>query len=130
MVQQSAAVEKRDPTPQARAMRPIDLVHLARQCLGDENLEYEILRLFDTTISTYFGRLERAEDDAGRALNLHSIKGAASGVGAWTIVELAKAAETELQAGGPIAPERIADLGLAVEEVRVSIARMLADAPA
>jgi HPt (histidine-containing phosphotransfer) domain-containing protein len=129
MAQQSAAVENLDPTPKARAMGPIDRVHLAQQCLGDENLEYEILRLFDTTIDTYFGRLERAEGAAELAQTLHAIKGAASGVGAWTIADLAKAAETELQAGSQIAPECIADLGLAVEEVRVFIARMLADAP-
>lgn len=129
MAQQSAAVEKLGPASHARPMRPIDLVHLAKQCLGDENLEYEILRLFDTTIGTYFDRLERAEGDAELALILHSMRSAATGVGAWTIADLAKAAEAELQAGQPIVPERIADLGLAVEEVRVSITRMLADAP-
>lgn len=111
-------------------MRPIDLVHLAKQCLGDEGLEHEVLRLFDTTISTYFSRLVLATSDADLALNLHSIKGASAGVGAWTIADLAKAAETELQAGRPITPERIADLGIAVEEVRNFIARVLSDDPA
>lgn len=129
MAQRSAVVENIDLAPHARAMRPIDLVHLAKQCLGDENLEYEILRLFDTTISTYFARLELASDADAVALNLHSIKGAASGVGAWTIAELAKAAEADLQAGHGLSPERIADLGVAVEEVRACVARILVDAP-
>ena len=78
MAQRSAAVQKLDRVAHTRAMRPIDLVHLAKQCLGDENLEYEILRLFDTTVKTYFGRLEQAATYDDLAINLHSIKGAAS----------------------------------------------------
>ncbi len=49
-----------------RPSRPIDLVHLAKQCLGDENLELEILRLFDTTLVTYMGRLRRHGDGRSR----------------------------------------------------------------
>jgi len=130
MAQRSAAVEKLDQGVRVRAARPIDLVHLAKQCLGDEHLEYEILRLFDTTVKTYFGRLELADSYDDLAINLHSIKGAASGVGAWTIADLAKAAEVEMQAGRPLAPERIADLGMAIEEVRGFIAEMLSNEPA
>lgn len=122
---QSASAKQSSQDYHPRAMRPIDLVHLAKQCLGDENLELEILRLFDTTVSTYFGRLQIAASFDDLALNLHSIKGAASGVGAFTIADLAKAAETEMQAGRPLTPERIADIGMAVEEVRSFIARML-----
>jgi len=130
MAQRSAAVEKLDQGVRVRAARPIDLVHLAKQCLGDEHLEYEILRLFDTTVKTYFGRLELADSYDDLAINLHSIKGAASGVGAWAIADLAKAAEVEMQAGRPLAPERIADLGMAIEEVRGFIAEMLSNEPA
>lgn len=130
MAQRAAAVEQRDQEAHVREMRPIDLVHLAKQCLGDENLEYEILRLFDTTVKTYFGRLELAASYDDLALNLHSIKGAASGVGAWTIADLAKSAEIEMQAGRPLTAERIADLGMAIEEVRAFIARMLSNEPA
>jgi len=130
MAQRSSAAENRDQVPHLRPMRPIDLVHLAKQCLGDENLEYEILRLFDTTVKTYFGRLALAANYDDLALNLHSIKGAASGVGAWTIADLAKAAEVEMHAGRPLTPERIADLGIAIEEVRTFISRMLSREPA
>lgn len=111
-------------------MRPIDLVHLAKQCLGDEHLEYEILRLFDTTMQTYFNRLVLSMGTAELTMNLHSIKGAASGVGAWTIAELAKTAEADMQAGRDVSPELIADLGLAVEEVHTFIERMLSNEPA
>lgn len=121
----SSAAEQIVDIAHKRAMRPIDLVHLAKQCLGDEHLEQEILRLFDTTVTTYFARLERASSYDDLAMNLHSIKGAAGGVGAFTIADLAKAAEVEMQAGRPLSVERIADLGMAVEEARSFIARML-----
>ena len=127
---QSAAHEKIVELPYRRAMRPIDLVHLAKQCLGDEHLEYEILRLFDATVKTYFARLEQATSFDDLIMSLHSIKGAASGVGAFTVSDLAKACETELQAARPLQPERIADLGMAIEEVRTFIARMLSNEPA
>ena len=130
MAQRSAAVEKVVPFPIERPARPIDLVHLAKQCLGDEQLEYEILRLFDTTIKSYFSRLKLASSADELTFNLHAIKGASAGVGAWTIADLAKAAERELQAGRPLAPERIDDLGMAVEEVHGFIERMLSKAPA
>lgn len=125
-----ATAEKVVHLPYRRAMRPIDLVHLTKQCLGDEGLEQEILRLFDTTVKTYFERLAGATTNADVAINLHSLKSAATGVGAWTIVELAQAAEAELQSGRPVTAERIEDLGMAVEEVGIFVARVLSDEPA
>ncbi|MDB5613105.1 MAG: Hpt protein [Devosia sp.] len=127
MASSAVTAKQAEPTQYVRSSRPIDLVHLAKQCLGDENLELEILRLFDTTVQTYFGRLQLAANYDDLALNLHSIKGAASGVGAWTIADLAKACEVEMQAGRPLTSERIADLGIAVEEVRSFITRMLSN---
>ena len=73
---QRAIVEHALPEDQRRPMRPVDLVHLAKQCLGGENLELEILRLFDTTLATYFERLKLAASFDDLAINLHSIKGA------------------------------------------------------
>ncbi|SMQ66855.1 HPt (histidine-containing phosphotransfer) domain-containing protein [Devosia lucknowensis] len=124
---QRAIVEHAPAENAKRPMRPVDLVHLAKQCLGDENLELEILRLFDTTLSTYFGRLKLSTSFDDLAINLHSIKGAAAGVGAWGVSDLATALEKDLKAGRPLAPERVGDLGMAVEEVRDFIARMLAN---
>ncbi|MBJ3783877.1 Hpt domain-containing protein [Devosia sediminis] len=123
---QRAFIEYASQESAKRPMRPVDLVHLAKQCLGDENLELEILRLFETTLTTYFGRLKLATGFDDLAINLHSIKGAAAGVGAWGIADLAAALEKDLKAGRPLAPERIEDLGMEVEEVRDFIARMLA----
>ena len=124
---QKAFVEHLVPAQAPRPMRPVDLVHLAKQCLGDEGLEFEVLRLFDTTLVTYLERLRLAATFDELAINLHSIKGAASGVGAWNIADLAKAMETELRDARPITPERMADMDMAIEEVRTFIARMLAN---
>ncbi len=109
-----------------RTMRPVDLVHLAKQCLGDEALELEVLRLFDTTIRDYYARLQLAANFDDLALVLHSIKGAAGGIGAWAIADLAKAMEHEIRSGRPLTQERIDDLGLVVEDVRNFIGRMVA----
>ena len=46
------------------------------------------------------------------------------------VMELAEALQAELKAGRPLAPERINDLGMAVEEVRGFIARFVAEAEA
>ena len=104
MAHNAAFIDEAGPDPQRRPARPIDLVHLARQCLGDAGLEQEILRLFDTTVKTYFERLQLSTTFDDLAMNLHSLKGAASGVGAWAIADLAAAAETEIQAGRPLNP--------------------------
>lgn len=110
-----------------RTLRPVDLVHLAKQCLGDEALEREVLRLFDTTLRDYYARLKMAASFDDLTLVLHSIKGAAGGVGAWAVADLAKAMEQEIRSGRPLTTERIDDLGLVVEDVRNFIARMVAN---
>jgi len=128
MAQRSMAVEPQVQLSQPSRQRPIDRVHLARQCLGDAHLEEEILRLFDTTLASYFGRLQLAESFDDLAANLHAIKGASAGVGAVSVAELAQGMEAELRAGRPLKAEHIHDLGMAVEEVRGFIARFLAEA--
>lgn len=110
-----------------RTMRPVDLVHLAKQCLGDEALELEVLRLFDATLRDYYGRLKVAASFDDLILLLHSIKGAAGGVGAWAVADLAKSMEHEIRSGRPLTTERIDDLGLVVEDVRDFIGRMVAN---
>lgn len=107
--------------------RPIDLVHLAKQSLGDPGLEEEILRMFDQIAGTYMGRVREDAQVGDVSFNLHALKGAASGVGATSVVALAQAAEAELTPEGHLGAERVADLGHAVEEVRSFIADLLGD---
>jgi HPt (histidine-containing phosphotransfer) domain-containing protein len=129
MAQTSAVVEKQEQSVHPRASRPIDLAHLAKQCFGDEFLEREILRLYDQSIGTYMSRLQLASSFDDIAMTLHTIKGASNGVGAWGIGELAQTCEADLRLGRPLSPERIADIGLAVEEVRGFIANVLSVEP-
>ena len=129
MAQNAVSAENPGSDLARRPARPIDLVHLARQCLGDAGLEQEILRLFDTTAKAYFARLQASTTFDDLALNLHSLKGAASGVGAWSIADLARAAETDLKASHPLSPEQIADIGVAVEEVSAFVTEMLSNEP-
>jgi HPt (histidine-containing phosphotransfer) domain-containing protein len=101
---------------------------LAKQTLGDPGLELEVLRMFDETARVYFGRLERSTSVEELLRHLHTLKGAAAGIGAVTIAELAAATESELRGGAPVNPERIDDLEMAVEECSAWIEARLAEA--
>ena len=110
-----------------RTSRPIDLVHLARQTLGDKGLECEVLRMFETQVNLYFERLRAASDPHEITLGLHTLKGAARGVGAVTLAEQAAAAEAEYAETGALEEETLADLGMAVAEVSGYIGTILED---
>jgi HPt (histidine-containing phosphotransfer) domain-containing protein len=110
--------------------RPIDMEHLSRQTMGDPGLQQEVLRLFDEMTHVYYERLEISTTVDELLRNLHTLKGAAAGVGAFGLAELARVAEAELRAGGPVNPERIDDLALAVQEVSAFIGDRLDEAKA
>lgn len=93
--------------------------------MSDHGLECEVLRMFDTMSQVYFGRLEASSNIDDLLRNLHTLKGAAAGIGATRIAELARTAETDLRAGMPVNPERIDDIEMAVEECRVFIRELL-----
>lgn len=66
--------------------RPIDLDHLARQSMGDRELEREVLDLFihqAVAARDHYGDANRAE----RLRLAHALKGAARGVGAFGIAD-------------------------------------------
>ena len=109
------------------ASRPIDLVHLSRQSLGDPGLESEILHMFDQMVQTYMSRIRGSIDTSVVLFNLHSIKGAAAGVGATNVALLARAAEKEIQTNGVLCHESLADLRMGVEEVHHFIAELLGE---
>jgi HPt (histidine-containing phosphotransfer) domain-containing protein len=112
-----------------RPRRPLDMVHLAKQTLGDWGIEVEVLRIFDQMSRVYFSRLETSRTLLDLTMHLHSLKGASAGVGAWGLHDLAKLAEDELRSGLPVNPERIDDIGMAVEEVSAFIGDLLKDEP-
>lgn len=82
--------------------RPIDLVHLAKQTLGDRSLEQEVLRLFLTQMDTYIERVESATTHEQRFTAAHTIKGSARNIGAWDVADVAahleSAAEDQIPA--------------------------------
>jgi HPt (histidine-containing phosphotransfer) domain-containing protein len=106
---------------------PIDLDFLRRQTLGDSGLEQEVLRLFDEMSQAYFERIETSTNVADLLASLHTLKGAAAGVGARALAELARVAETELREGAQVNPERIEDLHMAVQEVSAFITDRIGD---
>ena len=70
------------------SIRPLDLVHLARQTGGDRALESEILQLFRQQIGLCAGQL-RMTSGRERKLIAHTIKGSARAVGAFGLSRIA-----------------------------------------
>ncbi|HVW93605.1 MAG TPA: hypothetical protein VHB74_13505 [Devosia sp.] len=109
------------------ALRPIDRMHLARQALGDPGIELEILRMFESLISSHFADLRETGSTSERLHHLHTLKAASVGVGAWSLAEHAYIIESEIRAGEPFSSERVDDLAFCVEEVRGFIAGLVGE---
>lgn len=73
--------------------RPIDLVHLARQTLGDRSLEQEILALYFKQSQTLLASIETTACVRQRADFAHTLKGSSRAVGAWHVANAAEALE-------------------------------------
>ncbi|HWF65341.1 MAG TPA: Hpt domain-containing protein [Rhizomicrobium sp.] len=107
----------------------IDLEHLARYTGGERALNEEVLRLFDGQITAMVAELRAllASRDAKRWREVaHSIKGAARGVGAFSMGDLAAAAEPINPADAPAAKGVIAKLEREAQTVRSFIEAYLA----
>ena len=123
----NSASKTRDRVRARTAVRrgPLDMIHLAKQTLGDKGLEEEVLRLFDDASRTYFARIETSTNVEELVGHLHTLSAAAAGVGARAIAELARTTEEELREGKPVDPERFEDLHMAVVECSQWIERVL-----
>jgi HPt (histidine-containing phosphotransfer) domain-containing protein len=78
------------------AAAAVDLDHLARYTGGDVALNAEILRLFDSQASELVARLQailEARDAKSWKEAIHTLKGAARGIGAFSLGDAAAAAE-------------------------------------
>jgi HPt (histidine-containing phosphotransfer) domain-containing protein len=106
----------------------IDLVRLARQCLGDQDLERELLVMFERQAARVIGRLTSAasEDFKLRADLAHTLKGSALAVGAQRVADAAARIETlcEERAGASTVAAALASLAGAVSEAREAIVRL------
>ena len=107
---------------------PLDLVHLARQCLGDHELEAELLGLFRLQAPALTAQLSSLPplSLALKAKIAHTLRGSALAVGAgrvasaaWRIEELAAAGDQ-----GPAEARAIAALRSAVAEALMEIDRI------
>ena len=92
--------------------RPIDLVHLARQTLGDRSLEQEILALYLKQSQTLLNSIEASLDARQRADFAHTLKGSSRAVGAWQVASAAEAIE--------VSP-RVSDAEKAIAALRTSV---------
>lgn len=101
----------------------IDRAHLARMTFGERSLEREVLQLFDRQAATLLARMRSGEAVAALA---HTLKGSASGIGAWGVVRAAAAVERT--ATGSPAERGLAfdELAAAVDESHAAIAELLA----
>lgn len=73
--------------------RPIDLVHLARQTMGNKDLETEVLQIFSRQARGCLGELSTG-DATIIASVAHRLKGAAAAVGAHEVAAAASRLET------------------------------------
>lgn len=105
--------------------RWIDLVFLGRQTLGNKNLEVEILKLFKSQLELHLGQLAHIENDSQLRVRLHTIKGAAFGVGANEVAQLASKAEKELLNNGHVQPGGVDRLRQAVQQTCEYITSLL-----
>ena len=119
---QRAGQNAASPEPKHGA---IDLDHLARQAMGDPGLADEVLRLYAQMSAIYLARIEASTTVPVLLEHLHTLKSAASGIGAWGVRDLTRQAEDELRAGAPVNPERIADIAMAVQECGAFIAALV-----
>jgi len=98
--------------------RPIDLVHLSKYTMGDKNLEREVLNLFATQSALYLNRLREAKNDRAWLEAVHTLKGSATGVGAWRVANYAGRVERlEGEARTAISGTAIDELSQSVAEV-------------
>lgn len=73
--------------------RPVDLVYLSAQTMGDAKLESEILRMFARQLPGYVELLCTAVDAEEIRKCAHTMKGAARSIGAFQLAEIASIAE-------------------------------------
>lgn len=98
--------------------RPIDLVHLATQTMGDKLLEIEVLQMFARQTRQLMKELSSANADVAVA-TAHRLKGAALAVGAFGVAEAAGAVEAE-----PEQATHLAALSAAVIDAELFILKL------
>ena len=126
-------VETDDRAAAVPSGRAIDLVHLARQSLGDKSLEIELLSLFERQAETILTRLMQPASNGDRRWQMdlaHTLKGSARAVGAVRVAHAAHEHEVLLGgacSGGDLA-NSVARLETSVREAQSLIRDLIAGA--
>ena len=104
----------------------IDREHLARMTFGEASLVRELLKLFDRQCELLLTRM-RDGDAALVGTLAHTLKGSASGIGAWGVARAAGSCEQAAGEGGSAAEcsLALAELDAEIAEARAEIAGML-----
>lgn len=110
----------------------IDLIHLARQTLGDRDLEMELLGLFTRQARALVGLLETAARAEGHLPSwgcepLHTLCGSARVIGCWDVARGAQSLEEVLRTGGATGTGRLDALRASVDRACAAIDHMLED---
>jgi HPt (histidine-containing phosphotransfer) domain-containing protein len=105
---------------------PIDEEHLGRMTLGDRGLEREVLQIFARQTQLTLERIAGA-GPAPAAAAAHTLKGSASGIGAWRVALAAERLEqtAAAQSDCPALTAAIAELESACVEARAAISARL-----
>jgi HPt (histidine-containing phosphotransfer) domain-containing protein len=110
-------------TMSVRAQMPtIDEDHLGRMTLGDRSLEREVLEIFARQTMLTLDRIAGG-GPAGAAAAAHTLKGSASGIGAWRVALAAERLEqvATTKGDGAALTAAIAELESASLEARAAI---------
>lgn len=100
------------------ASKPIDLVHLAHQTMGDRAVELEVLKIFARQARQCLVDFAAADQD-GKIATAHRLKGAAQAVGAFPLSRCAEEVEA-----GAVDAAHIAQMTAAVSEAENFINRL------
>ncbi|AYG59327.1 Hpt domain-containing protein [Rhizobium jaguaris] len=98
--------------------RAIDLVHLAKQTMGDKALEVEVLQMFARQARSCLQEIGSGDRKRAVAAS-HRLKGAASAVGAFKVADAANALESDIGD-----PTRMATVTACVVEAENFILRL------
>jgi HPt (histidine-containing phosphotransfer) domain-containing protein len=98
--------------------RPVDLVHLAKQTMGDKLLEVEVLQMFARQARACLSDIGSGDVQKVQA-GAHRLKGAAGAVGAFKVAEAAAAFEEH-----PGDASRMATIATAVVEAENFILKL------
>jgi len=94
--------------------KPIDLVHLSKLTMGDKVLELDVLKMFLAQIPFYVDMIKNSQTPDEVYRTAHTMKGAASNIGAFPLAQMAACAEKNREFN---IQEMISELGLITEYV-------------